>query len=50
MIMMKVEFKDCSVTMMADSGSSCSIIDEKTFEIKFTVIQLEKCSTDKLKA
>ena len=46
----KVEFKDCSVTMMADSGASCSITDEKTFENKFKGIQLEKCSTDKLNA
>ena len=34
--------------MVADSGASCSIIDEKTFENKFKAIQLEKCSTDKL--
>ena len=44
----KVGFKDCSVTMVADSGASCSIIDEKTFKNKFKGIQLEKCSTDKL--
>ena len=27
----RVHFKQCSVTMTADSGASCSIIDENTF-------------------
>ena len=45
-----VGFKQCSVTMTADSGASCSIIDENIFRQKFKGTHLEKCSTDKLNA
>ena len=31
----RVGFKQCSVTMTADSSTSCSIIDENTFRQKF---------------
>ena len=36
--------------MTADSGASCSIIDENTFRQKFKGTHLEKCSADKLNA
>ena len=46
----RVHFKQCSVTMTADSGASCSIIYENTFRQKFKGTHLEKCSADKLNA
>ena len=46
----RVDFKQCSVTMTADSGASCSIIDENTFRQKFKGTNLEKCSAHKLNA
>ena len=45
-----VQFDECSVTMIADSGASCSIIDEKTFKCKFNHTKLEKCCADMLNA
>ena len=46
----KVGFKQCSVTMTADSGASCSVIDDNTFRHKFKGTHLEKCSADNLNA
>ena len=46
----RVDFKQCSDTMTADSGASCSIIDDNTFRQKFKGTYLEKCSADKLNA
>lgn len=45
----KIEFEKCSVMMTADSGASCSLIDESTFQNKFKSVRLETCH-DKLNA